>query len=108
MVEFGLGHALDEASGEGREHAVGSKEVVGLVGGREEFVEEFRSDVHGVGQGVEKGQSGTTSYTTFLTVPDLLGVNPIEYPKGDVATIKSRLGPACTELRRIINNRGPL
>ena len=54
---------------------------------------------------------------TFMLVPrgvdlklpsDLLGVKPIDYPVGDSATMKSRLGPACNELRKIINRLGPL
>lgn len=39
---------------------------------------------------------------------DLLGVKPIDYPVGDTASITSRLGPACNELRKIINRIGPL
>ena len=54
---------------------------------------------------------------TFMLVPrgvdlklpsDLLGVKPIDYPVGDPATMKSRLGPACNDLRKIINRLGPL
>lgn len=43
------------------------KELV-WVGGCEQFVDEFRSDVHG-SQGVEQSPSETASYTTFLTLP---------------------------------------
>lgn len=54
---------------------------------------------------------------TLLLVPrgadyklpsDLLGVKPIDYPQGDSSTITSRLGPACNEIRKIINRLGPL
>jgi predicted nucleotide-binding protein len=44
----------------------------------------------------------------FKIPTDLLGVKPIDYPPGPADTIRSRLGPACTELRRIINRLGPL
>ncbi len=54
---------------------------------------------------------------TFMLVPrdidlklpsDLLGVKPIEYASRDQATMTSRLGPACHELRKIIDRLGPL
>jgi CRP/FNR family cyclic AMP-dependent transcriptional regulator len=54
---------------------------------------------------------------TLLVVPrghdmklpsDLLGVKPLDYADGDATTIKSRLGPLCTEIRRIVNRIGPL
>lgn len=54
---------------------------------------------------------------TFMLVPrdidiklpsDLLGIRPIDYLDGDHTTMKSRLGPACNELRKIINRLGPL
>jgi predicted nucleotide-binding protein len=44
----------------------------------------------------------------FKIPSDLLGVKPIDYTTGPVETVRSRLGPACTELRRIINRLGPL
>jgi predicted nucleotide-binding protein len=44
-----------------------------------------------------------------LKIPsDLLGIKPIDYPAGDVSTIKARLGPACTELRALIKRLGPI
>ncbi len=39
---------------------------------------------------------------------DLLGVRPIDYPKGDDTSVKSRIGPACTEIRKLINRLGPI
>jgi len=39
---------------------------------------------------------------------DLLGVKPIDYPTGDMTSITSRMGPACNELRKIINSIGPI
>lgn len=54
---------------------------------------------------------------TFLVVPrgqdfkipsDLLGVKPLDYALGAADTTKSRLGPVCTELRRIVNRLGPI
>lgn len=39
---------------------------------------------------------------------DLLGVRPIDFLPGDSSTIRSRLGPACTELRKLINRLGPI
>jgi CRP/FNR family cyclic AMP-dependent transcriptional regulator len=39
---------------------------------------------------------------------DLLGVKPIDYPVADSSVMKSKLAPACHELRKIINNLGPL
>ena len=67
-VELGLGDALDEASGERRDEAVGAEELVGITGGCEQLVDDFGSDVHG-SQGVREGPSETTSYTRFLTLP---------------------------------------
>ncbi len=46
--------------------------------------------------------------TDFKIPSDLLGVKPIDYPNGSVESVRSRLGPACTELRRAINRLGPL
>lgn len=40
---------------------------------------------------------------------DLLGVKAVNYvAKGEADTIKPRLGPACTEIRRIITRLGPI
>jgi len=40
---------------------------------------------------------------------DLLGINPISYqPIKKTSEIQARLGPACTELRRVIKNLGPI
>jgi CRP/FNR family cyclic AMP-dependent transcriptional regulator len=39
---------------------------------------------------------------------DLLGVNPVDYPSGPASSIKSRLGPACNEIRKIMNRLGPI
>jgi len=39
---------------------------------------------------------------------DLIGIKTIDYADGDCETMKSRLGPACNELRKIINRLGPL
>ena len=39
---------------------------------------------------------------------DLIGIKSIDYADGNCETIKSRLGPACNELRKIINRLGPL
>jgi predicted nucleotide-binding protein len=44
----------------------------------------------------------------FKLPTDLLGVKPIDYPTGELSTIQSRLGPACNEIRKIINRLGPL
>jgi predicted nucleotide-binding protein len=38
---------------------------------------------------------------------DLLGVTPIVYPAGAPGDLSARLGPACTELRAVMNARGP-
>lgn len=46
--------------------------------------------------------------TDFKIPSDLLGVKPIDYPQGAVDTARSRLGPACTEIRRLVNRLGPL
>jgi predicted nucleotide-binding protein len=39
---------------------------------------------------------------------DLLGVKLIDFPPGEESTITSRLGPACNEIRKVINRLGPL
>jgi CRP/FNR family cyclic AMP-dependent transcriptional regulator len=39
---------------------------------------------------------------------DLLGVRPIDFPTGEASTIKSRLGPACNEIRKLVNRLGPI
>jgi CRP/FNR family cyclic AMP-dependent transcriptional regulator len=44
----------------------------------------------------------------FKLPSDLLGVKPIDYPEGELSTIKSRLGPACNEVRKLINRLGPI
>jgi predicted nucleotide-binding protein len=44
----------------------------------------------------------------FKLPSDLLGVKPIDYPEGEPSTIKSRLGPACNEVRKLINRLGPI
>jgi CRP/FNR family cyclic AMP-dependent transcriptional regulator len=44
----------------------------------------------------------------FKLPSDLLGVKPLDYPTGESSTVKSRLGPACTEIRKIMNRLGPL
>ena len=38
---------------------------------------------------------------------DLLGVKPIDYPTGDSPTLRRRLGPACNEIRKMVNFLGP-
>ena len=44
-----------------------------------------------------------------LKIPsDLLGVRPIDFPGGEISTLKSRLGPACNEIRKLINRLGPI
>lgn len=54
---------------------------------------------------------------TFLLTPrgckfklpsDLLGVKPVDYPAGESSSIKSRLGPACTAIRKLVNRLGPV
>jgi CRP/FNR family cyclic AMP-dependent transcriptional regulator len=44
----------------------------------------------------------------FKLPTDLLGVKPIDYPIGEISTVKARLGPACNEIRKIVNRLGPL
>jgi len=44
----------------------------------------------------------------FKLPSDLLGVKPIDYPDGDPATIKPRLGAACNEVRKLVNRLGPI
>ncbi len=44
----------------------------------------------------------------FKLPTDLLGVKPIDYPSGELSTIKARLGPACNEIRKIVNRLGPM
>ena len=44
----------------------------------------------------------------FKLPTDLLGVKPLDYAAGDEETIRARLGPTCNELRKAINNLGPL
>ncbi len=39
---------------------------------------------------------------------DLLGVRPIDYPLGESSTLRSRLGPACNEIRKLVNQLGPI
>lgn len=42
------------------------------------------------------------------TPSDLLGIRPIDYPQGDISTLRSRLGPACNEIRKLVNQLGPI
>jgi predicted nucleotide-binding protein len=45
---------------------------------------------------------------TKIKIPtDLLGITPITYAVGDPENPSSQIGTVCTELRRIINQRGP-
>lgn len=45
---------------------------------------------------------------TKIKIPtDLLGITPITYAVGDPENPSSQIGPVCTELRRILNQRGP-
>ena len=45
---------------------------------------------------------------TKIKIPtDLLGITPITYAVGDPENPSSKIGPICTELRRILNQRGP-
>ncbi len=44
----------------------------------------------------------------FKLPSDLLGVKPVDYPIGESPSIKSRLGPACTEIRKLVNRLGPI
>jgi len=44
-----------------------------------------------------------------MNIPsDLTGVNPITFVDGVLATIRTRLGPVCTELRTLFSRLGPL
>lgn len=44
---------------------------------------------------------------TKIKIPtDLLGITPITYAAGDPKDLPSQIGPVCTELRRILNQRG--
>jgi predicted nucleotide-binding protein len=38
---------------------------------------------------------------------DLLGITPITYATGEMKDLAARIGPVCTELRRIVNERTP-
>ncbi len=59
---------------------------------------------------------GINRERTFIVKPrnkdikiasDLIGIKPLEYVEGQMETISNRLGPVCTELRRIILKIGP-
>jgi CRP/FNR family transcriptional regulator, cyclic AMP receptor protein len=39
---------------------------------------------------------------------DVLGVRPVDYPAGESSSIKSRLGTACTEIRKLVKRLGPI
>jgi predicted nucleotide-binding protein len=56
-----------------------------------------------------------TRERTFIILPreedikvpsDLLGLNPLSYAPGPIDTLPDRIGPACNELRKIVNDKG--
>ena len=47
-------------------------------------------------------------HSTKIKIPtDLLGITPINYAAGDPRDLRSRIGPVCMELRKIIDQSGP-
>lgn len=59
---------------------------------------------------------GISRERTFMVKPrgkdikipsDLIGIKPLEYAEGPMGTLCNRMGPVCTELRRLIVRIGP-